>query len=85
MELMLQLSCVNDSTAEESLIFPQFPRNVFNQISNLLDLVSLDSTSLRYSYSELALSALTIVLSKKILLTISGKLFIKYFQLILQL
>jgi len=84
-ELMLQFICVDDSTAEDSLIVPQFPQNLFNQVAHLLDLASLDSTSLRYSYSELAASALTIVLNKKIALTISGKLFMKYFQLIFQL
>ncbi|XP_015371409.1 PREDICTED: G1/S-specific cyclin-E [Diuraphis noxia] len=71
-ELMLQFICVDDSTAEDSLIVPQFPQNLFNQVAHLLDLASLDSTSLRYSYSELAASALTIVLNKKIALTISG-------------
>lgn len=73
-ELMLQFICVDDSTAEDSLIVPQFPQNLFNQVAHLLDLASLDSNSLRYSYSELAASALTIVLNKKIALTISGKL-----------
>lgn len=81
-ELMLQFICVDDSTAEDSLIVPQFPQNLFNQVAHLLDLASLDSNSLRYSYSELAASALTIVLNKKIALTISGKLSIQYFLLI---
>ncbi|XP_050540257.1 G1/S-specific cyclin-E1 [Daktulosphaira vitifoliae] len=71
-ELMLQFICVDDSAAEDSLTLPQFPQNLFNQVSHLLDLASLDSNSLRYSYSELAASALTIVLNKKIALTISG-------------
>lgn len=75
---MLQFICVDDSTAEDSLIIPQFPQNLFNQVAHLLDLASLDSNSLRYSYSELAASALTIVLNKKIALTISGKFFVKY-------
>jgi len=73
---MLQFICVDESDTEESLITPQFPQNLFNQVSHLLDLASLDSTGLRYSYSELAASALTIVLNKKIALTISGMLFI---------
>lgn len=78
-ELMLQFICVDDSTSEDSLITPQFPQNLFNQVAHLLDLASLDSNCLRYSYSELAASALTIVLNKKIALTISGKLlFTKY-------
>lgn len=76
-ELMLQFICVDDSTAEDSLITPQFPQNLFNQVAHLLDLACLDSNSLRYSYSELAASALSIVLNKNIALTISGKLFIK--------
>jgi len=76
---MLQFICVDDSTAEESLIIPQFPQNLFNQVAHLLDLASLDSNSLRYSYSELAASALTIVLNKKIALTISCMLLIKLF------
>ncbi|XP_050432939.1 G1/S-specific cyclin-E1 [Adelges cooleyi] len=71
-ELMLQFICVDDSTSEDSLILPQFPQNLFNQVAHLLDLATLDSNSLRYSYSELAASALTIVLNKKIALTISG-------------
>lgn len=78
---MLQFICVDDSTSEDSLITPQFPQNLFNQVAHLLDLASLDSNSLRYSYSELAASALTIVLNKKIALTISGKLlFTIYFM-----
>lgn len=78
---MLQFICVDDSTSEESLITPQFPQNLFHQVAHLLDLASLDSNSLRYSYSELAASALTIVLNKKIALTISGELY-KTFGLI---
>lgn len=70
---MLQFICVDDSTAEDSLITPQFPQNLFNQVAHLLDLATLDSNCLRYSYSELAASALTLVLNKKIALTISGK------------
>lgn len=73
-ELMLQFICVDDSTSEDSLIIAQFPHNLFNQVAHLLDLATLDSNSLHYSYSELAASALTIVLNKKIALTISGKL-----------
>lgn len=75
---MLQFICVDDSAAEDSLTIPQFPQNLFNQVAHLLDLSSLDTNSLRYSYSELAASALTIVLNKKIALTISGESFNKF-------
>lgn len=78
---MLQFICVDDSTSEDSIITAQFPVNLFNQVVHLLDLATLDSNSLRYSYSELAASALTIILNKKIALTISGKLLINYYLL----
>lgn len=73
---MLQSICVDDSSSEDSLIVPQFPQNLFKQVAHLLDFACLDASSLRYSYSELAASALTIVFNKTIALFISGKLFI---------
>uniref|UniRef100_A0A1B6J588 Uncharacterized protein n=1 Tax=Homalodisca liturata TaxID=320908 RepID=A0A1B6J588_9HEMI len=65
--------CYNDK-ARHSLgfMFPQFSPTIFSRVAHLLNLCTLDISSLRFSYSTLAASALYLALSPHLATHVSG-------------
>jgi hypothetical protein len=54
------------------MIFPQYPTKLFSIMAQLLDLVTLDEGTLRYSYGVIAAACIYVVCSKFHALNASG-------------
>ena len=74
LEMMLQFIYQKLEKNKTNNIFtPQFSSSLFKKLCQLLDLVTLDITSLRFSYCVLAAAAIYILVDPNLAISISGK------------
>lgn len=72
LEMMLQFIYQKFEKKNYNLLTPHFSSSLFKRLCQLLDLVTLDITSLRYSYCVLAAAAIYILVDPRLAISISG-------------
>ncbi len=69
---MLQFIYQKLENKNKNMLTPHFSSTLFKRLCQLLDLVTLDITSLRFSYGVLVAAAIYILVDKKLAISTSG-------------
>ncbi|XP_065216852.1 G1/S-specific cyclin-E isoform X2 [Planococcus citri] len=72
LEMMLQFIYQKLGNRNKNILVPHFSSTLFKRLCQLLDLVTLDITSLRFSYGVLAASAIYILVDPNLAVSSSG-------------
>ncbi|XKL59878.1 hypothetical protein PGB90_000894 [Kerria lacca] len=72
LEMMLQFIYQNLEKTNKNLFTPHFSSSLYKRLCQLLDLVTLDITSLRFSYGVLVASAIYILVDPNLAISTSG-------------
>lgn len=69
----MQLCYQDKARHQMGFLYPQFSTTLYDRVTRLLNLVTLDAGSLNYSYSTLATSCVYLAVSPELALSVSGK------------